>query len=256
MRYKYIFLTVCYLLFSVMLLGKNKAIITLHLSNLPKNINSSVYISMDSSVYYVDSVGLPVAVIKLDVDNPFPVMIIANNVLPSNKVFWVHEGAYEVFYDMKTYSIRFGNSPLNEEFVRTKGIRDSINYLAKENQMILWQNMDDVYRKKDTTAKVKLDVTYKFYKDNEKQINQLDSTATEALYQYYIQHPTSFLALDFINNNLDLATIKKDRLQVLFSKLDAQVKKYPLYVSCKERLNKLPDNSVKPKVKLTISEAE
>ncbi|MBP8193266.1 MAG: hypothetical protein KAX69_06645, partial [Chitinophagales bacterium] len=134
--------------------------------------------------------------------------------------------------------------------------RDSINYLAKENQMILWQNMDDVYRKKDTTAKVKLDVTYKFYKDNEKQINQLDSTATEALYQYYIQHPTSFLALDFINNNLDLATIKKDRLQVLFSKLDAQVKKYPLYVSCKERLNKLPDNSVKPKVKLTISEAE
>lgn len=256
MRNKYIFLTVCYLLFSVMLLGKNKAIITLHLSNLPKDTSSYVYISMDTVTYYYDTIGLSEAIIPLEVDNPFPVMIIANNVLPSNKLFWVHEGAYEVFYDMKTYSIRFGNSPLNEEFVKTKGIRDSINYLAKENQMILWQNMDDVYRKKDTTAKVKLDVTYKFYKDNEKQINQLDSTATEALYQYYIQHPTSFLALDFINNNLDLATIKKDRLQVLFSKLDAQVKKYALYVSCKERLNKLPDNSVKPKVKLTISEAE
>ena len=88
MHFRYILLlfVICFHLFTAN--GKNNATITLHLNNLPKDTSSLIYISMEDSVYYYDTIGLSTAVIKLTVSNPFPVMIMANNLLPSNKVFW------------------------------------------------------------------------------------------------------------------------------------------------------------------------
>lgn len=237
MRLKYIFLFSGFFSCSCMLFGKEKANITLHLTNLPKDSSSSLYISMGAITYYTDSVGLPEAVIKLDVDNPFPVMILANNVLPSNKIFWVHEGSYHVLYDMQTYGIGFKNSPLNEEFTITKGIRDSINYLQKDFNTELWKYMDAAERKKDTVARAKMEAIYKSYANNEMQMNALDNTATEALYQYYTIHPNTFLALDFVSHNFNCGTISTKRLQELFLKLDKSLKKYPLYDACNKYLN-------------------
>lgn len=251
MRYKYIFSIVFNLWLSVVLFGKDKAVIKLHLHNLPKD-SSFLYISMGEVIYYTDSVGLPESVITLKVNDPFPVSIIADNVLTSNKLFWVHEGVYDVFYDMKTYEISFTNSPLNNEFVRTRFIRDSINYLEKENQSRLWQAMDDVYRKKDTAAKARLDVSYKFYSDNERQMDVLDSLATEILYQYHIEHPNSYLALDFVNHNFNCGTIKAERLRELFAKLDKKLKKYPLYGACYKNLNDLSIIPLKERVSVPL----
>lgn len=236
MHFRYILLlfVVCFHLFTAN--GKNNATITLHLNNLPKDTSSLIYISMGDSVYYYDTVGLSAAVIKLTVSNPFPVMIMANNLLPSNKVFWVHDGVYDVYYDMDTYKINVENSPLNNDFFSILNIRDSINYLSKAYRIRSWQAMDDFYRKKDTTAKARLDDANSFYKDNELEINRLDSLASDMEYQYYLEHNTSFLALDFIKNKLDCATLDKEKLKQLFAKLDKKLKKYPLYATCKKNL--------------------
>lgn len=213
-----------------------KANVTITLKNLPTDAKTSLYISMDSVVYYEIASAKATDTFSVDLKEPVPAMLIVNNALPSNKLFWIHEGEFELQYDVKDYSLSFINSPLNSYNQRITFIRDSINYLKKQLTTDLHLYMDKSMRQKDSLATLKLEETYTNLKTYQPQIDSLDKIADAVIYNYHFKNPKSFLALDFVKAQLKFGNFDKHKLRILFALLPESLKNYPSYNESKALL--------------------